>query len=122
MFLHLSVSHSVHGGVCLSACWDTHTPRQTPLPRQTPHPPWQTHPPAQCMLGYTPCPVHAGIDTATAADVTHPTGMHCYILVIAWCRKVFLPHRNYEIQKETDIDANIYTHATACTILVKDCI
>ena len=41
MFLHLSVSHSVHRweGVCLSACWDTHTPswadtypgRHTPL-------------------------------------------------------------------------------------------
>ena len=34
------------------------------------------------MLGYThpgqtpPCPVHAGIDVATAADGTHPTGMH----------------------------------------------
>ena len=45
MFLHLSVSHSVHGGggggVCLSACWDT------PLGR---------HLPAQCMLGYTPLP------------------------------------------------------------------
>ena len=37
MFLHLSVSHSVHrGGVCPSACWDT-PPRQTP-PRQTPSP------------------------------------------------------------------------------------
>ena len=36
MFLHLSVSHSVHGGgVCPSACWDTPPP---PPPRQTP--PW----------------------------------------------------------------------------------
>ena len=24
---------------------------------------WDTHPPAQCMLGYTPNPVHAGIHT-----------------------------------------------------------
>ena len=32
MFLHLSVSHSVHGGggVCLSACWDTPPREQTP--------------------------------------------------------------------------------------------
>ena len=41
--------------------------------------------PAQCMLGYTPpCPVHAGIHppTATAADGTHPTGMHsCWCIV-----------------------------------------
>ena len=35
------------------------------------------HPHAQCMLGYTlPCPVHAGIHMATAADGTHPIGMH----------------------------------------------
>ena len=40
MFLHLSVSYSVHmGGVCLSACWDT--------------PPEQTPPQEQCMLGDT---------------------------------------------------------------------
>ena len=38
MFLHLSVSHSVHrGDVCPSAWWDTHTP----LCR---HPPGQTSP------------------------------------------------------------------------------
>ena len=38
-------------------------------------PPWADTP--QCMLGYTPpCPVHAGIHMATAADGTHPTGMH----------------------------------------------
>ena len=41
-----------------SACWDTH-----PLPSAG----WDTH---------TPCPMHAGIDVATAADGTHPTGMH----------------------------------------------
>ena len=46
-------------------------------PRQT-HPPppstcWDTHThPAQCMLGYTPPPHPA----ASAADGTHPTGMH----------------------------------------------
>ena len=37
MFLHLSVSHSVHRrGVCLSACWDTHPPGRHPPPGQTP--------------------------------------------------------------------------------------
>ena len=59
MFLHLSVSHSVHGGGYLP----------------------------QCILGYTPlpsacwdtqCPVHAGIDMSSAG--THPTGMHSYYL------------------------------------------
>ena len=34
-----------------------------PLGRHPPgrHPPWADIPPAQCMLGYTPCPVHTGI-------------------------------------------------------------
>ena len=42
-------------------------------------------PSAQCMLGHThrhPCPVHAGIyisPAVTAADGTHPTGMHSYL-------------------------------------------
>ena len=45
MFLHLSVSHSVHReGVCLSACWDT--------PRKQ-KPPGSRHPHEQCMLGDT---------------------------------------------------------------------
>ena len=42
------------------------------------------------MLGYTPpgqthppCPVHAGIDSATAADGTHPTGMHSCLVEIS---------------------------------------
>ena len=46
----------------------------------------------QCILGYTslgrhptradtPHPVHAGIDMATAADGTHPTGMHSCIKI-----------------------------------------
>ena len=43
MFLHLSVSHSVHGGVggvCPSACWDT--------------PPWVDTPAGQTPPGQTP--------------------------------------------------------------------
>ena len=35
MFLHLSASHSVHGGVCLSAWWDAHHPGRHP-PTDTP--------------------------------------------------------------------------------------
>ena len=59
MFLHLCVSHSVHGGVCLSACWDTTTPPSR-------------HPP--------PCPVHAARYGQQAGGM-HPTGMEsCYNL------------------------------------------
>ena len=39
MFLQVSVIHSVHRGVCLSACWDT-----TPRTRQTPPRTRQTSP------------------------------------------------------------------------------
>ena len=73
MFLHLSVilstggmSASVHAGI------HTHTPGQTPPDRHTP---------AQCYWD-TQCPVHAGIDMATAADGMHPTGMHSCLLLI----------------------------------------
>ena len=72
MFLHLSVSHSVHGGfVCLSACWDTTplgrhpSPTGQTLPGQTPpgqtrtlgrHPradsPWADTPPPHCSGRY----------------------------------------------------------------------
>ena len=76
MFLHLSVSHSVHMG-----CVSQHALGQTPLGQTPPgqtlpgrYPPGRhllgrhllgRHPPAQCMLGYThlPCPVYAGIHT-----------------------------------------------------------
>ena len=48
MFLHLSVSHSVHGGGdCLPQCMLGYTPQE-----QTP-PLGADIPPAQCMLGDT---------------------------------------------------------------------
>ena len=53
------------GGVCLSACWDTPPPPgEDPLGSRHPQeqtPPWSRPPPNH---------------TATAADGTHPTGMH----------------------------------------------
>ena len=64
VFLHLSVILFTGGGVCLSACWDTTTPREQTPPR-TRHPPGADTPPDQ--------------QTATVADGTHPIGMHsCY--------------------------------------------
>ena len=58
MFLHLSVSHSVHMGVCLSACWDTTPPGAgnpsgpgTPPPTGTRHPQDQAPPRAGTPLG-----------------------------------------------------------------------
>ena len=54
MFLHLSVSHSVHRGVCLSACWDIHPhlpgtdiPPEADTPPRSRHPPQSRHPPAE---------------------------------------------------------------------------
>ena len=92
MFLHLSVSHSVHRvwGVCLSACWDITPWADTLLGR---HPPWADTPWADPPRQTTPrpsacwdtqCPVHAGIDMATAVGGTHPTGMHsCFAIFFA---------------------------------------
>ena len=73
-----------HGGVCLGAWWDT-----TPLWEKTPpgadtHPPEQTHTPGadtpqnRHPLEQTPPrDRHTSLgETTTAADGTHPTGMH----------------------------------------------
>ena len=49
------------GGVCLSACWDATPSREQTPPPGTRHPPLGADHPQQ---------------TATAADGTHPTGMH----------------------------------------------
>ena len=103
-FLHLSVSHSVHRGVCFSVCWDTH-PSRTRHPPGTSHPPgsrnppgadppgsrppsrsrqppqtkhpWSRHPPQQAPpeAGTPPFPtVHAGRYGQQAGGM-HPTGM-----------------------------------------------
>ena len=90
MFLHLSVSNSMHRGVSASMHAGIHTLLGRHLPGQT-HP-WEDTPPAQCMLGYTtPCPVHAGIppypvhagiDMATAADEMHSCSMVQVLVII----------------------------------------
>ena len=83
IFLHLSVIHSVHRGVFLSACWDTTPPGPatppptppgpatppplgpaTPPPNQAPHPRPGT-PPSKLTPAY-----------GLRAAGTHPTGMH----------------------------------------------
>ena len=85
----------VHAGIHThplpSACWDTHT---HPLPSAC----WDTH---------TPCPVHAGIHTsprqippkmATAADGTHPTGMHsCSYYSIGQLSGFLLPLDRHQV-------------------------
>ena len=75
MLLHLSVSHSVHRGAFILAC----TGQTPPLGRHPPFPGKHPLPRADTPLsGQTP---HPQVDptpqqTATAADDTHPTGMH----------------------------------------------
>ena len=73
MFLQASVILLMAGGVCLSACWDTHTPRvdmppcppgADTCPEQTPPPleqtppradtPWSRHPPGADPPGRYP--------------------------------------------------------------------
>ena len=103
MFLHLSVSHSVHGGGGVSQ----HALGQTPPGQTYPSMHWGRHPTgthiSQHALGQTPpqtypsmrwdrhpplgrhIPACTGADTppptATAVDGMHPTGMHCLKLI-----------------------------------------
>ena len=70
------------GGVSQHAWGKTHSLGRQPLGK---HPPADT-PPAQCMLGYTPSLPSAWLEympppppAATAADGTHPSGMHSCI-------------------------------------------
>ena len=83
MFLHVSVSHSVHRGRGLAQYMEGYTPppdqRQAPPPRSgTPH---RRHPPGPD----TPHAVHAGRYGQQAGGM-HPTGMQsCYILILPCC-------------------------------------
>ena len=58
------------GGVCLSACWDTTPLKSRQLPRAD-TPPRADHPKSR-----NPPPHPGRGEMATAADGTHPTGMH----------------------------------------------
>ena len=87
----------VGAGVCLSACLDTpslgrHLPRQTPPPGQTPPrqtPPWADTHPVQTQ-------------PRTAADGTHPTGMHsCCKYNSTWT--VAIDHDEYPWSDESCI-------------------
>ena len=71
MFLQACVCPHGGGGVCLSAYWDAPWEQTPPRSR---HPPWeQTSPRSR----HPPPPG----ETATAADGTHPTGMHsCFVI------------------------------------------
>ena len=86
MFLHLSVSHSVHRRGCLGPC-----PRAGGLPRRGPGPGPGPGPGGGGCPGPGPAAVcipactEADIpprQTANAADGTHPTGMHSYFITI----------------------------------------
>ena len=56
-YVFTGVCDSVHrGGVCLSACWDTHTPGADTPGADTPQeqtPPWSRHPQEQTPPGQT---------------------------------------------------------------------
>ena len=90
IFTGVCQSFCSQGGVCLSACWDTHPPGRYTLRAGTPPSPRQVHPPAGTSSGqvHTPgrcTPPGAGTlpspragtppPMVTAADGTHPTGM-----------------------------------------------
>ena len=70
MFLHLSVSHSVHRGASASVHAGMHTSTEADTP-------WKQTPPLEADTP-TPRAVHAGREGQQAGG-TRPTGMHiCY--------------------------------------------
>ena len=75
MFLHLSISHSVQGGMSASGLGVSATPPgQTTPSRQTP--------PGRHSQADTPCPVHAGIHTPALLSAcwdTPPCAVHAGI-------------------------------------------
>ena len=52
-YVFTRVCHSVQGGFCLTACWDTTPQEQTSPQSRLPTPPGADTPPAQSMLGDT---------------------------------------------------------------------
>ena len=115
MFLHLSISHSVHRGRCVSQ----HVLGKTPPGRHIPactgaDTPLGRHIPA-CTGADTPLgrhiPACTGADTppmATAVDSTHPTGMYscsqrcCTKIKSKFNKKAlkFPPAKHYYTRKE----------------------
>ena len=91
MFLHLSVSHSVHRGVSSTGpggCLPGGVSRPGPgrLPGGCPGPGWGGCPgPGGCIPRCTEADTPPPQQTATAADGTHPTGMHS-------CSNINTPH------------------------------
>ena len=82
IFLHLSVIlFTVGGGVCLSACWDTHPP-------PGPDPP-------------SPGGVHA-VRYGQQAGGTHPTGMHSCIVLI-WVIGICVSFNRLQLEKPNPI-------------------
>ena len=83
------------GCICLSACWDTHRPGQTPPCKQ---PPGQIPPPGRHPSTHPPQANTTRPDTlqqtATAADGTNPTGMHSCLYIK--CQYLML---EYQIEK-----------------------
>ena len=79
IFSQECVKNSVHGGgeLCLAQCMLGYTPPGQTPPGQTPPwadtPLWADTPPRQTPTLGRPPPLQ---QTATAADDTHPTGMH----------------------------------------------
>ena len=77
----LSVILFPGGGVCLSACWDTHSPRSRPPGADTP---WEADTPTLPGKQTPPPAVHAG-RYGPQAGGTHPAGMYtCFEMHRLW--------------------------------------
>ena len=92
----MSVIHSVHGGICLSACWDTTPQEQTPPRSRRPPgadtPLEQTPPRAETPPGTDTPPEQTPPGKQTPAygqrpAGTHPTRMHSCLIFMQFSAK-----------------------------------
>ena len=89
MFLHLSVILST-GGVCLSACWDTHSPLGRHPPPVGRHPTWadtppSRHPPQQTAPpGQTPPPGRHPPPSGRLPQRTVRILLECILVIFAF--------------------------------------
>ena len=91
------VCHSVHRGVCLSACWDTTPPRSR-------HPPWSRSPPRSRSPQEKTPPDQPPREQSMLGDMNHPTELrektfqHSQKASRNFCRKLNLLFR-FKLEK-----------------------
>ena len=111
MFLHLSVSHSVHRrGVCLSACWDTPPQADTPLvDTQEQTPPRSRHSQGSRHPQEADTPLHSACWEIQATSGWYTSYWNAYLLLICIHTHTYT-HTCILVTGQLLMSAHIHTH------------